>query len=118
MICRSTLLLFHYAREGSPDPVAEADRRTSMADARTALCIESGVALEDIDPATGYDHSERAYRRVRADWAQQVEQRGADWYIRRDVRWAYGIWLEARPDLATGDRWPGLDDGEDQGPGE
>lgn len=36
------------------DPITYADRRTSLADARTALCIAIGVSIEHIDPASGH----------------------------------------------------------------
>lgn len=37
------------------DSVALADLRTSMADARGALCLAEGIAIDDIDPRGGYD---------------------------------------------------------------
>jgi hypothetical protein len=37
------------------NPVARADQRTSVADARTALCIAIGVPLDQIHPASGHD---------------------------------------------------------------
>jgi hypothetical protein len=107
---RATLLIFHYGGQHTDDPVTEADRLTSMADARTALCIEQDTALDDIDPSSGYDHSDRAYHHVRASWEYQVGQHPVTDWTERNARWAYGTWLEARPDLATGDRWPGLSD--------
>jgi hypothetical protein len=46
-------LIRHYAYDNDPD------QRTSMADSRIALNIARGVALDDIDPANGYDYSPR-----------------------------------------------------------
>lgn len=40
------------------DPVAAADLRTSMNDARTGLCIALGVPLHLIHPASGHDLSD------------------------------------------------------------
>lgn len=37
------------------DPVTYWDARTSLADARAALCLAVGVPVEWIDPAGGYD---------------------------------------------------------------
>ena len=37
------------------DPVGAADIRTSVNDARTALCIAAGVPLDQIHPASGHD---------------------------------------------------------------
>lgn len=37
------------------DRVAYADQRTSLNDARTALCAAMGVPLDRIDPATGHN---------------------------------------------------------------
>jgi hypothetical protein len=41
----------------SADPIAWADQRTSLQDARTALCIAMGVPFDQIDPASGHDLS-------------------------------------------------------------
>ncbi|MEZ0092538.1 hypothetical protein [Streptacidiphilus sp. EB129] len=108
-----TLLLMHYARavdKDGGDAVAEADRRTSIADARAAVCIHKGTALDDIDPASDYDHSDRAYRLARGSWADLVGHGPVSDYVRSDIAKAYALWLAARPDLARDDRWPGLDE--------
>ncbi|MFD0393400.1 hypothetical protein ACFQ3Z_16340 [Streptomyces nogalater] len=98
---RSTLLMFHYANHSR-----DIDNRTSMADARTALCIESGVALEDIDPATGHDWSRRAYDNVRASWVSTVKYHGlTDGYLQAGLREAFGRWAERRPEFTEGDDW-------------
>ncbi|MEW2302021.1 hypothetical protein AB0958_18945 [Streptomyces sp. NPDC006655] len=98
---RSTFLLSHYAGRSW-----EADQRTSMADARTALCIESGVALEDIDPSTGYDLSRRGYDSARASWVSVVKYHGlTQGYIRPDLASAFAYWARVRPEFAAGDDW-------------
>ena len=81
------------------------DMATSRADARTALCIAQGVAMEDIDPSLGYDRSERAYRSVRASHVRNLREQPGSEYAARDARWAHAIWQRHRPDLAEGDDW-------------
>lgn len=39
------------------DPVAHADHRTSVADARAALCLACGVWLAHIDPSGGFNRT-------------------------------------------------------------
>lgn len=98
---RSTHLMFHYASR-----TWDVDNRTSMNDARIALCIESGVALEDIDPTTGHDWSRRAYGSVRASWVSTVKYHGlTDGYLQPDLRDAFAKWAERRPEFAAGDDW-------------
>jgi len=87
------------------DPVARADARTSMADARTALCFAKGVAIEDIDPASGYEWSAAAYERARDSWRWHVGQHGLSDYTRPWLEEAVAKWLARRPDLADGDDW-------------
>ncbi|MCP3755785.1 hypothetical protein [Streptomyces sp. TBY4] len=103
---RANLLLMHYARSPLDCPVCEADRLTSMADARAGICIASGVAIEDIDPASGYDHSRRGYDRVRASWIDLIRQHGAsEFYEIPDVAKVRARWAEKRPDFVEGDDW-------------
>lgn len=98
---RSTHLMYHYAGR-----TWEADNRTSMADARTALCIESGVDLDDIDPSTGHDWSRRAYDDVRASWVSVVKYHGlTDGYLQTGIREAFAKWAQRRPEFAAGDDW-------------
>ncbi len=58
------------------DPVAAADLRTSMDDARAALCIAQGVPLGDIDPASGHNLSRAAYETARSEWRARVAEDG------------------------------------------
>jgi hypothetical protein len=93
--------MFHYANRSW-----DIDNRTSMNDARIALCIERGVALEDIDPTTGHDWSRRGYDHVRASWVSTVKYHGlTDGYLQADLRDAYARWAERRPEFAAGDDW-------------
>ncbi|MEU5433851.1 hypothetical protein AB0G73_10800 [Streptomyces sp. NPDC020719] len=103
---RANLLLMHYARSPLDCPAREADRLTSMADARAAICLAAGVAIEDIDPASGYNHSRAAYDRARASWINLIRQHGAsEFHEVRDIAWARELWAAKRPDFVQGDDW-------------
>lgn len=53
---RATGLLMSAASDRKTlDPVAYWDRQTSLADARTALCLAVGVPAGRIHPASGHD---------------------------------------------------------------
>lgn len=87
------------------DPVARADNRTSMNDARTALCIALGVPLDDIDPASGHDLTRRSYESVRQSWRDQVAMHGfSEQYDRPRYEAAFGYWAARRPQF-TDDDW-------------
>ncbi|WP_158920588.1 hypothetical protein [Streptomyces sp. NBRC 109706] len=83
------------------------DRRTSLADARTALCLARGTAIADIDPATGYDYSDAAYETVRASWRTHAENWSEDYDPPR-YEAARAQWARHRPDL-TDDWLAGID---------
>ncbi|MEV0996905.1 hypothetical protein [Nonomuraea sp. NPDC050202] len=90
-----------------PDPVMEADRRTSMNDARTALCLARGIAEKDIDPATGYDLSAAAYERVRASWQYLARHHGLSRFFDGPAyQRAIDNWRARRPGLVVDD-WVG-----------
>ncbi|WP_143660019.1 hypothetical protein [Streptomyces sp. WZ.A104] len=77
-----------------------------MADARAGICTASGVAIDDIDPATGYDHSRRGYERVRASWVDLICQHGAnEFHEIRDIAEVRSYWSEKRPEFTDGDDW-------------
>lgn len=87
-----------YARQPLARPSCEADRLTSMADARAAVALAAGVTVEDIDPASGYDHSGAACDGVRSSWIGLIRQHGAsEFHEIRDIERARGFWLEKRP---------------------
>lgn len=93
-------LIRHYADSHDPD------QRTSMADARIALCLKLGVAMDDIDPASGYNHSRDAYDSVRASWIWHIEQHGFnDFYDREPLEKAFAAWTRHRPQFTAGDNW-------------
>lgn len=100
------LLLMSYARRPLDCPVCEADRLTSMADARIGVCIAAGVAIDDIDPTTGYDYSRRAYGRARASWIDLIRQHGAsEFHELCDIDEVKAKWAAKRPEFVEGDDW-------------
>lgn len=93
-------LIRHYARSKDPD------QRTSMADARIALCIAYGIAIDDIDPASGYNYSRGAYDRARQSWVSNIKYHGfSEIYDRANLDSALANWTERRPEYTTGDDW-------------
>jgi hypothetical protein len=87
------------------DPAELADWHTSMADARTALCLAGGVPERYIT-AAGYDITDRSYASVRASWVRHIAQWG--WSSQYDgpaLASAFGFWREARADLAEDGEW-------------
>lgn len=90
----------------SDDPVLRADGRTSVADARAALCVAQGVPLEDIDAASGHDLSRSAYEDVRLSWRRHVEMHGfSEEYDRPRYENAFTRWAARRPEFTAGDDW-------------
>ncbi|MEV0437756.1 hypothetical protein AB0I84_00935 [Streptomyces spectabilis] len=103
---RANLLLMHYARSPLDCAACEADRLTSMADARIAICLATGVSMDDIDPASGYNYSRRSYDRVRASWIDLIRQHGAsEFHEIPDIEEVRASWAEKRPDFVEGDDW-------------
>lgn len=93
-------LIRHYALS------RDSDQRTSMADARIALCIARGVAMDDIDPASGYDYSRAAYDESRRSWVIYIRDWGlSDFYDRPHLDRAIANWATRRPDFLAGDDW-------------
>lgn len=85
------------------DP-AVPDWKTSRADARAAINLAKGVPPDGID-SLGYSHTNEGYAEARRSWVRLFEQFGGNDCTRRDLAWAHGLWLAARPDLADGDDW-------------
>lgn len=101
-----TAVLRHYAFTDTPDQVAAADRYTSMCDARTAICAANGVDFNDIDPASGYNHSRRSFEASRRSWIESIEQGGYDpFYDEAPLKEAFGRWEAARPEFTAGSDW-------------
>jgi hypothetical protein len=93
-------LIRHYAVSHDPD------QRTSMADSRIALCLKRGVAMDDIDPASGYDRSRNAYDHSRASWVLFLKEWGfSDIYDREPLEKAFASWTRCRPQFTAGDDW-------------
>lgn len=82
-----------------------ADRMTSLADARIALCAAQGNSLDDIDPASGYSLSRESYEHVRQSWRNQAKQPGWNECYRPDLEKAIAFWSERRPEFTEGDDW-------------
>ncbi|WSN32481.1 hypothetical protein OG711_15395 [Streptomyces uncialis] len=101
---RPNLLLMSIARAPLDCAVCEADRLTSMADARTAICTATGVAIDAIDPTTGYNHSHSAYRRARQSWIDLIRQHGAsEFHEVCDIAEARDKWTGIRADFVEDD---------------
>ncbi|MEE4546436.1 hypothetical protein V2S66_31290 [Streptomyces sp. V4-01] len=93
-------LIRHYAYDSDPD------QRTSMADSRIALCLARGVAMDDIDPASGYDYSRAAYDRCRHSWVWNIKEHGySESYDSPALNRAIDSWAAHRPDFLEGDDW-------------
>jgi hypothetical protein len=87
------------------DLVAYADWETSMADARTALCLACGVPPEHIT-ARGFDVSDRSYKNVRGSWTRHIEQWGySEMFDGPHLLGAFALWQDSRPDLTRRDNW-------------
>ena len=82
------------------------DRRTSLADAQIALCVARGVALDDIDPFSGYSMSRSAYDAARHSWISLIKFHGFnDDYDQQPLDDALAWWAERRPQYMAGDDW-------------
>lgn len=87
-------------------PEQVADRKTSMADARIALCAAQGTALDDIDASSGYSMSRSSYGSVRHSWISSMRYHGFnDEYDREALDKALAFWAERRPQYLDGDDW-------------
>lgn len=84
------------------------DRRTSLADARVALCLARGVDVDDIHPASGHNLSFAAYERSRQSWLTLIADNGGwtDWTRARCAE-AGERWRRRRPEYLDKLPWPG-----------
>jgi hypothetical protein len=100
-------LIRHFANGNTryASPVARADARTSMADARIALCIAKGVPLDEIDPASGYSLTREAYDHARDSWRWHASHHGLTECTRPWLEEAFARWAARRPDFTDGDDW-------------
>jgi hypothetical protein len=85
---------------GCPEYLAGAQEMNLL---RGELCRVQGVAERDITP-DGYNISQDAYERVRADWIYNLQQVDGHKYL-DGARKAYAKWIGLRPDLTEGDDW-------------
>lgn len=93
-------------RPDRTDLVAVADHATSMADARTALCIAQGAPLDDIELRAGYSLTRDAYEASRKSWRTAVtDDGGLTDYTRPWYEDAVAWWTAQRPQFIDGDDW-------------
>lgn len=86
--------------------VAGVEQRTSMDDARIALCVAVGVDLEDIDPSSGHNISRAAYGRSRDSWVRHIAEWGwSDLYDGPVLAEVMERWTARRPQFTAGDDW-------------
>lgn len=88
---RAAMAMFSLA-ENAPD------RRTTLADLRIALCLEIGVAIEDIAPASGHNISRRSYENIRAQWQDVMACDPDSEWCRRSYDQVRRTWLRHRPE--------------------
>ncbi|KPI31404.1 hypothetical protein OV320_2620 [Actinobacteria bacterium OV320] len=81
------------------------EQRTSVDDARIALCIALGVDLDDIDPTSGHNLSRSAYESVRESWRWNIQMHGWTEWWERSLNEALASWRERRPEFLDGDDW-------------
>jgi hypothetical protein len=90
-VTRAAIAMFALA-ENAPD------RRTSLADLRIALCLEIGVAIEDIAPASGHNISRRSYENIRAQWQEVMARDPDSEWCRRSYDQVRRSWLRHQPE--------------------
>lgn len=81
------------------------EQRTSVSDARIALCIALGRDFDDIDPASGHDLSREAYENVRKSWRWNIQMHGWNGWWERNLSESLTWWRKRRPDFVDGDDW-------------
>lgn len=81
------------------------EQRTSMNDARIALCIALGRNLDDIDATSGHSLSRESYESVRQSWRWNIQMHGWNEWYEQGLAEALAWWRERRPDFVDGDDW-------------
>lgn len=81
------------------------EQRTSINDARIALCIAAGVDLDDIDPTSGSSLTRQAYEAVRHSWRWNIQMHGWNEWYERNLNESLAWWRERRPEFVEGDDW-------------
>lgn len=107
MRTRARLRMFSLNR-GRQDlrTVAGVEQRTSMDDARIALCVATGVDLDDINPSSGHDMSRRAYESSRKSWVGHIAMFGySEFYDGPHLAKALDNWTAWNPEYTDGDDW-------------
>lgn len=86
--------------------VAGVEQRTSMNDARIALCFAMGVDPEDINPSSGHNMSSRAYENSRTSWVDHIAMFGySEFYDEPRLAKALDNWTAWNPAYTDGDDW-------------
>lgn len=85
--------------------VAGVEQRTSMNDARIALCAAMGVDLDDLDPSSGHNLTRAAYESVRESWRWNIQMHGWNEWYEKNLAEAVAWWHERRPEFVEGDDW-------------
>ncbi|WP_428956210.1 hypothetical protein [Streptomyces sp. cg35] len=92
-------------RRDTLQTVEGVEQRTSVNDARIALCVAVGRDVDDIDPTSGHDLSREAYESVRQSWRWNIQMHGwSDWF-ERNLAEVLAFWRERRPEFVDGDDW-------------
>ena len=81
------------------------EQRTSVNDARIALCIAAGVPLDDIDPTSGSNLTRKAYEATRHSYRWNIEMHGWNEWWERNLNESLAWWQERRPEFVDGDDW-------------
>lgn len=84
------------------------DRRTALADLRTALCLHTGVDLTDIHPASGHNLSLDAYLLSRRSYALALRDEPDSEQVREYARDARAYWERIRPRYLADHPWPDI----------
>lgn len=87
-------------------PEQVADRRTSLMDARIALCVATGNSLDDIDPSSGNSMSPNSYEATRHSWISLIKFHGFNnEYDQPPLDEALAWWTERCPQYLNEDDW-------------
>lgn len=107
MRTNARLRMFGLARgHGSLRTVTGVEQRTDMDDARIALCVATGVDLEDIHPSSGHDMSRTAYESSRKSWVDHIAMFGySEFYDGPHLAEALDLWTAWNPAYTDGDDW-------------
>jgi hypothetical protein len=81
------------------------EQRTSVNDARIALCVANGIDPDDVDPTSGHSLSRESYESVRQSWRWNIQMHGLTEWYEQGLTEALAWWRERRPEFVDGDDW-------------